>query len=87
MAGSSVFLKRDENLTPRWKKPQAERHRAAPRAIPGADGAGLLLRKPTTASVIIGASKLAQIQECAQAQNNLVFSKEELADIDAIALG
>lgn len=88
VAGSSVFLKRDEKFDASVEKSRKLNGIAQRRGQSLAQMAlAWLLRKPTTASVIIGASKLAQIQECAQAQNNLVFSKEELADIDAIALG
>lgn len=88
VAGSSVFLKRDEKFDASVEKSRKLNDIAQRRGQSLAQMAlAWLLRKPTTASVIIGASKLAQIQECAQAQNNLIFSKEELADIDAIALG
>ena len=88
VAGSSVFLKRDEKFDASVEKSRKLNDIAQRRGQSLAQMAlAWLLRKPTTASVIIGASKLTQIQECAQAQNNLVFSKEELADIDAIALG
>ncbi|MGI6653595.1 MAG: L-glyceraldehyde 3-phosphate reductase [Christensenellales bacterium] len=88
VAGSSVFLKKDERFDASVEKSRKLNDIAQRRGQSLAQMAlAWLLRKPTTASVIIGASKLTQIQECAQAQNNLVFSKEELADIDAIALG
>jgi len=46
-----------------------------------------LHRSPVTASVIIGASKLSQIEDAVQAQNNLTFSEEELRLIDEITIG
>ena len=46
-----------------------------------------LLKSPVTASVIIGASRLSQIQDAARAQENVVFSAEELKRIDEITLG
>ena len=46
-----------------------------------------LHRSPVTASVIICASKLSQIEDAVQAQNNLTFSEEELRLIDEITIG
>lgn len=46
-----------------------------------------LHRSPVTASVIIGASKLSQIEDAVQAQNNLTFSEDELRLIDEITIG
>ncbi|NLD02950.1 MAG: L-glyceraldehyde 3-phosphate reductase, partial [Clostridiales bacterium] len=37
-----------------------------------------------TASVIIGASRLSQIEDAAKAQDNLSFSEEELRRIDEL---
>ena len=42
------------------------------------------LRNPVMTSLIIGASRLGQIQENLQAMDNAAFSPEELAEIDAI---
>jgi L-glyceraldehyde 3-phosphate reductase len=42
------------------------------------------LRHPAVTSVLIGASKIAQIEDAAAAQNKLDFAEEELAEIDAI---
>ena len=44
-----------------------------------------LHRTPVTASVIIGASKFSQIEECVRAQDAAPFSDEELQRIDALA--
>jgi len=43
-----------------------------------------LHRIPVTASVIIGASKYAQISDCAKAVDNLCFTADELSQIDSI---
>ncbi len=43
-----------------------------------------LLQSPVVASVIIGASRLSQIEDAAQAHHNLDFSAEELQRIDQI---
>lgn len=43
-----------------------------------------VLRKPTVTSALIGASRVEQIEENVGALDNLVFSEEELASIDAI---
>jgi L-glyceraldehyde 3-phosphate reductase len=43
-----------------------------------------VLRHPAMTSVLIGASKAQQIEDCAAAVNNLVFSQEELQRIEQI---
>ena len=43
-----------------------------------------VLRHPTMTSALVGASRLSQIRDCAAALQNLSFSAEELARIDAI---
>jgi L-glyceraldehyde 3-phosphate reductase len=43
-----------------------------------------VLNNPAVTSTIIGASRVAQIEDSVQALDNLSFSKEELAKIDAI---
>jgi len=45
-----------------------------------------LHNSPVTASVIIGASRLTQIRDCARAQDGAPFSEEELRKIDGITL-
>lgn len=44
------------------------------------------LQQKSVCSVLIGASKVSQIQECVKVQDNLDFSAEELKKIDAIIL-
>ena len=46
-----------------------------------------VLRSPAVASVLIGASKAAQIRENVKVLQSAPFSAEELAKIDEIALG
>jgi L-glyceraldehyde 3-phosphate reductase len=46
-----------------------------------------VLRQPQVTSALIGASRLSQIQDCIAALNNLNFTPEELAAIDAIIPG
>jgi L-glyceraldehyde 3-phosphate reductase len=43
-----------------------------------------VLRHKGMTSALIGASRVAQIEEIVAALNNLAFSEEELASIDAI---
>ena len=44
------------------------------------------LRHKSVTSVLIGASKVSQIKECAAAKDNLIFEKEELDLIDKITI-
>ena len=44
-----------------------------------------VLRQPAVTSALIGASRVSQIEECVGAVDNLSFSSDELAAIDAIA--
>ncbi len=44
-----------------------------------------VLRHPETTSALIGASSVAQVEDCVAALNNLDFSPEELLNIDSIA--
>jgi L-glyceraldehyde 3-phosphate reductase len=46
-----------------------------------------VLRKPAITSALIGASRPQQVQDIAGALNNLAFSAEELARIEAILAG
>ncbi len=87
-AGSSVFLKAEnitEDTLSRVRKlndmAQSRGQTLAQMAL------SWLLEKPVTASVLIGASKLSQIKDAVQAQNNLHFSQEELKSIDVISKG
>ena len=43
-----------------------------------------VLRHPVVTSALIGASKVAQVEDCVAATKNLTFSSEELARIDAL---
>ena len=87
-AGASVFLK-EENITEATlAKVRKLNDMAQTRGQTLAQMAlAWLLEKPVTASVLIGASRLSQIKDAAQAQNNLHFSDEELKSIDLIAKG
>jgi L-glyceraldehyde 3-phosphate reductase len=46
-----------------------------------------VLRQPAVTSVLIGASRVAQIDDCVAALGNLVFSDAELAAIDGVLAG
>jgi len=45
-----------------------------------------ILRLPEMTSVLMGASSVAQIEENVAATQNLVFSPEELAEIDHLTI-
>ena len=45
-----------------------------------------LLQKPQMTSVLIGASKVEQIEDCVKAVSSSAFSEDELAKIDSILL-
>jgi L-glyceraldehyde 3-phosphate reductase len=45
-----------------------------------------LLSKPTTSSVLIGASKLSQIEDAVKAQDNTSFTQEELNIINSLSV-
>ena len=45
-----------------------------------------LLNKPTTSSVLIGASKLSQIEDAVKAQDNTSFTQEELNLINSLSV-
>ncbi|MHC1787125.1 MAG: aldo/keto reductase [Christensenellales bacterium] len=87
-AGASIFLK-PEKITPELvEKVRALNLIAAARGQSLAQMAlAWLHRSPVTSSVIIGASRLGQIQDAVKAQDNLSFSQEELQAIDKISLG
>lgn len=87
-AGASVFLKPDKITQEVLEKVRKLNDIAQARGQTLAQMAlAWLLEKPVTASVLIGASKLSQIKDAVQAQNNLEFSDEELKAIDAISKG
>ena len=87
-AGRSVFLKHDAAFDEAVGKSRKLAALAEKRGQTLAQMAlAWLLKSPVTASVIIGASRLSQIKDCARAQDNLTFSDAELAQIDAIAAG
>jgi L-glyceraldehyde 3-phosphate reductase len=46
-----------------------------------------VLRKPAVTSALIGASRVSQIEDAVATLNNLVFSQEELSEIDRILVG
>ena len=46
-----------------------------------------LHKSPVTSSVIIGASRLSQIQDCVKAQEGAPFTDDELSRIDGIIKG
>lgn len=85
-AGASIFLKK-ESLTPELidrvrrlnEIAQGRGQTLAQMAL------SWLLKTPVTASVIIGASRLSQIEDAVQAQNKLSFSEAELKAIDQIS--
>ncbi len=86
--GSSIFLK-DEHITPglleKTKKLDAiARERG--QSLAQMALSWVLSNKAVT-SVLIGASRLSQIEENVKAIDNLHFSKEELKNIDAILSG
>ncbi len=87
-AGGSQFLKPDKLTDEVIGKVRALNDIAAARGQTLAQMALSWLHKsPVTSSVIIGASRLSQIEDAVQAQNNLNFSSDELKAIDRIALG
>ncbi len=87
-AGKSVFLKSEDVTGDVLDKVRRLNDIAAARGQTLAQMAlAWLLRSPVTASVIIGASRLSQVQECVRAQDRPAFSAEELAAIDAVTLG
>lgn len=87
-AGSSVFLT-SEAITPeKLQKVQKLNALATERGQTLAQMAlAWLHRSPVTTSVIIGASKLSQIEDCARVIQRMEFSTDELARIEAILAG
>ncbi len=85
-AGSSVFLQTKDVTESLLDKIRALNELAQQRGQTLAQMAiSWLHRDEVTASVIIGASKLSQIIDCAKAQEGAPFSPEELRKIDEIA--
>ncbi len=84
-AGKSIFLS-DKNITPELlKKTEKLNSIAASRNQTLAQMAlSWVLNLPNMTSVLIGASRLSKIEDCAGAINNLEFTKEELKLIDDI---
>ena len=87
-AGSSVFLKAESVTDEKMEKVRKLNALAEERGQTLAQMAlAWLHRSPVTASVIIGASKLAQIVDCAGIVESMAFSEEELARIEGILAG
>ena len=87
-AGASIFLKTDHITSEKLEQVRALNELARERGQTLAQMALSWLHKsPVTASVIIGASRLSQIQDCAGAQEGAAFTAEELGRIDKIVLG
>lgn len=86
-AGKSVFLNKEDLDSATLEKSRQLNEIARHRGQSLAQMALAWLHKsPVTASVIIGASKMEQIRDAVQAQNNLAFTQAELDEIDRIAL-
>lgn len=84
-AGASVFLRAEQVTTDRVEQARRLNEIALERGQTLAQMAlSWLHRSPVTATVIIGASKLSQIQDCAGIMGRLDFTQEELSRIDAI---
>jgi len=84
-AGGSVFLKTDNITQEVVEKVVALGKLAAKRGQTTSQFAlSWVLRQPVMTSVLIGASRVSQLEENVGALNNLDFSKEELAEIDEI---
>ena len=84
-AGSSVFLTPQSITEDILKRVRGLNDIAAARGQTLAQMAlAWLHRSPVTASVIIGASRLSQIEDAAKAHDNLSFSEEELRQIDEL---
>lgn len=87
-AGASVFLKTEQITPEKLNKVKALNDLAQQRGQTLAQMALSWLHKsPVTASVIIGASRLSQIADCAKAQHGAPFTREELDAIDGIVKG
>ena len=86
-AGASVFLKKEQLTEDLLGKIRGLNDIALARGQTLAQMAlSWLHRSPVTASVIIGASRLSQIEDCAKAQDAAPFTREELSRIDGLSL-
>jgi L-glyceraldehyde 3-phosphate reductase len=84
-ASQSIFLKPDDITDEVILKAKALNELAQNRGQKLAQMAlAWILRRGRVTSVLIGASKISQIDDCAAAINNLEFTQEELDKIDAI---
>lgn len=87
-AGASIFLKTEQITEEKLAQVRALNDIARERGQTLAQMALAWLHKePVTASVIIGASRLSQIQDCAKAQDAAPFTQEELDRIDRVVYG
>jgi len=87
-AGASVFLDTNQITPELVGKVRALNEIARARGQSLAQMALSWLHKsPVTASVLIGASRLSQIEDCVRAQDGAPFADEELRRIDAITAG
>ncbi len=87
-AGGSVFLKTEQITEDKIKQIRQLNDIAQQRGQTLAQMALAWLHKsPVTASVIIGASRLSQIEDCAKAHQAAPFTQEELDKIDQIVKG
>jgi L-glyceraldehyde 3-phosphate reductase len=86
-ASSSNFLKRDDIDVLKLKKIQLLNELAAERGQSLAQmSLSWVLRNPSIASALIGASKPSQVQDCVGALKNLTFTEEELTKINKILI-
>ena len=84
-AKSGVFLRPEQITEQKLAKVRALNQVAVERGQSLAQMAlAWVLRHPAMTSVLIGASKAQQIEDCAAAVNNLAFSQEELQRIEQI---
>ncbi|HHT08656.1 MAG: aldo/keto reductase [Christensenellales bacterium] len=87
-AGGSIFLKSEQITEDKLSQIRKLNDIAVQRGQTLAQMALSWLHKsPVTASVIIGASRLSQIEDCAKAHQAAPFTQEELDKIDQIVKG
>jgi L-glyceraldehyde 3-phosphate reductase len=87
-AGDSIFLKSEQITEDKLSQIRKLNDIAVQRGQTLAQMALSWLHKsPVTASVIIGASRLSQIEDCAKAHQAAPFTQEELDKIDQIVKG
>lgn len=85
--GSSVFLKPEKLTDKLMEKVRKLNELALSRGQKLSQMAlSWLLSKPTTSSVLIGASKLSQIEDAVKAQDNTSFTQEELNLINSLSV-